>query len=123
MINTDTLNKVKSLLYDLGVSDSVLFTDFWPEGDKIRAYVDSDVVVNVEPLNVYGLVSLEAAVCSTPVIVSKTNAISKIVPKLDRWIKPKVAIDSDSWTYDGVRARTVGNGAIDYMALRGRERT
>jgi len=73
------LNEVKSLVHDLGVSDSVLYTDFLPEGDKIRAYVDSDVVVNVEPLNVYGLVPLEAAACSTPVIVSKTNAISKMV--------------------------------------------
>jgi len=73
------LSEVKSLVYDLSVSNSVLFTGLLSEEDKIRAYVDSDVVVNVEPLNVYGLVPLEAAACSAPVIVSKTNAISEIV--------------------------------------------
>ena len=73
------LSKIKSLVQDLGISNSVLFTGLLSEKDKIRAYVDSDVVVNVEPLNVYGLVPLEAAACSTPVIVSKTNAISEVV--------------------------------------------
>jgi glycosyltransferase involved in cell wall biosynthesis len=73
------LSVVKSLVHDLSVSNSVFFTGLLSEEDKIRAYVDSDVVVNVEPLNVYGLVPLEAAACSTPVIVSKTNAISEIV--------------------------------------------
>jgi len=36
-------------------------------------------VVNVEPRNVFGLVPLEAAACSKPVIVSNGNAISNIV--------------------------------------------
>jgi glycosyltransferase involved in cell wall biosynthesis len=75
------LSEVKSLVHDLSVSNSVLFTGLLSEKDKIRAYVDSDVVVNVEPLNVYGLVPLEAAACSAPVIVSKTNAISEVVLK------------------------------------------
>jgi len=73
------LSEIKSLVQDLGISNSVLFTGLLSEKDKIRAYVDSDVVVNVEPLNVYGLVPLEAAACSTPVIVSKTNAISEVI--------------------------------------------
>jgi len=73
------LDKIKSLVRDLGVANSVLFTGLLSEEDKIKAYVDSDVVINVEPLNVYGLVPLEAAACSTPVIVSKTNAISEII--------------------------------------------
>jgi glycosyltransferase involved in cell wall biosynthesis len=73
------LSEVKSLVHNLGISSSVLFTGLLSEIDKIRAYVDSDVVVNVEPSNVYGLVPLEAAACSTPVIVSSTNAISEVV--------------------------------------------
>jgi glycosyltransferase involved in cell wall biosynthesis len=73
------LSEVKSLAHDLGVSNSVLFTGLLSEEDKIKAYVDSDIVVNVEPFNVYGLVPLEAAACSTPVIVSKTNGISEVV--------------------------------------------
>jgi glycosyltransferase involved in cell wall biosynthesis len=73
------LIEIKSLMRYLGISEYVLFTGLLSEKDKIRAYVDSNVVVNVEPLNVYGLVPLEAAACSTPVIVSKTNAISEVV--------------------------------------------
>jgi glycosyltransferase involved in cell wall biosynthesis len=73
------LNEIKSLVRNLGISNSVLFTGLLSEDDKVKAYVDSDIVVNVEPSNVYGLVPLEAAACSTPVIVSKTNAISKVI--------------------------------------------
>ncbi len=73
------LHEVKSLSSSLGVSNSVLFTGLISNKDKISAYVDSNVTVNVEPTNVFGLVPLEAAACSTPVIVSKGNAISKIV--------------------------------------------
>jgi glycosyltransferase involved in cell wall biosynthesis len=73
------LSEAKSLVDSLKLNGKVLFTGLLSEIDKIRAYVDSDIVVNVEPLNVYGLVPLEAAACSTPVIVSKTNAISEVV--------------------------------------------
>ncbi|MHA1583357.1 MAG: glycosyltransferase [Candidatus Baldrarchaeia archaeon] len=73
------LTKIRSVVQNLGISNSVLFTGLISEKYKIRAYVDADVVVNVEPFNIYGLVPLEAAACSTPVIVSKTNAISEIV--------------------------------------------
>ena len=57
----------------------MILTGFLSEEDKIKAYVDSEIVVNVEPENIFGLVPLEAAACSTPVIVSKTNDISEIV--------------------------------------------
>jgi glycosyltransferase involved in cell wall biosynthesis len=73
------LKEVKSLAQKLGISSSILFTGLLYEDDKVRAYIDSDVIVNVEPFNVYGLVPLEATVCSKPVIVSKTNAISEVV--------------------------------------------
>jgi glycosyltransferase involved in cell wall biosynthesis len=79
--NDGYLNEIKSLVHNLGISNTVMFTGLLSEDDKVKAYVDSDVVVNVEPLNVYGLVPLEAAACSTPVIVSKTNAISEGVLK------------------------------------------
>jgi glycosyltransferase involved in cell wall biosynthesis len=73
------LNEIKYLAQASGVSNSILFVGPLYGEDKLAAYVDSDVVVNVEPLNVYGLVPLEAAACSIPVIVSKTNAISEVV--------------------------------------------
>ena len=77
--NDGYLSEIKSLVQYLDISNSVLFMGLLSEKDKMGAYVDSDVVVNVEPSNVYGLVPLEAAACSTPVIVSKTNAISEVI--------------------------------------------
>jgi len=73
------LKEVKESTAALGVWDSVMFTGFLSEKDKIGAYVDANVVVNVEPLNVYGLVPLEVAACGTPVIISKGNAIKDVV--------------------------------------------
>ena len=70
---------VMSLVYSLGLTKKVILTGFLSEEDKIKAYVDSEVVVNVEPENIFGLVPLEAAACSTPVIVSRTNDISEAV--------------------------------------------
>ena len=75
------IGTLTSLVSALGISREVLFIGLLSEKDKIGAYVDSGAVVNVEPINVYGLVPLEAAACSTPVIVSRTNAISEVVMK------------------------------------------
>lgn len=73
------LGELKQLANFLKITDNLLFTGILSEKEKISAYVDASVVVNVEPKNVFGLVPLEAAACSTPVIVSKTNAISRII--------------------------------------------
>jgi glycosyltransferase involved in cell wall biosynthesis len=73
------LTDAKRLINFLKIADKVVFTGVLPENEKISAYVNSSIVVNVEPRNVFGLVPLEAAACSTPVIVSKGNAISETV--------------------------------------------
>jgi len=72
------LTEVKRLLTSLKIVES-LFTEMLSEKEKISAYVDSRIVVNVEPRNVFGLVPLEAAACSTPVVVSKGNAIRETI--------------------------------------------
>jgi glycosyltransferase involved in cell wall biosynthesis len=73
------LGQLKSFVSRLGLNDKVMFTNMLSEEDKVGAYVDSSIVVNVEPRNVFGLVPLEAAACSTPVIVSSGNAISEAI--------------------------------------------
>ncbi len=73
------LDELKNLVNAFRLADKVLLTGGLSKKEKISAFVDSSVVVNVEPRNVFGLVPLEAAACSTPVIVSKDNAISKII--------------------------------------------
>jgi glycosyltransferase involved in cell wall biosynthesis len=49
------------------------------ENDKIKAYVDSSVCAYLSPYEPFGLVSLEAAACGTPVIVSAETPMSQIV--------------------------------------------
>lgn len=73
------LFEIKQLITSLGIINKVIFTGMISEKEKINAFVDSSIVVNVEPKNVFGLVPLEAAACSTPVIVSKGNAINNII--------------------------------------------
>ena len=73
------MDKAIRLVNNLKIIGSVLFTGMLTEKEKVSAYVDSSIVVNVEPRNVFGLVPLEAAACSTPVIVSKDNAISEVI--------------------------------------------
>ena len=73
------LGKIWRLVDSLEIVDKIMFTGTLLEKEKVSAYVDSDIVVNVEPRNVFGLVPLESAACSTPVIVSKGNAISEII--------------------------------------------
>lgn len=73
------LKELRRMVRSSEITGSVFFTGGLSELEKVAAFVDSDIVVNVEPQNVFGLVPLEAAACSTPVIVSKGNAVSKIV--------------------------------------------
>jgi glycosyltransferase involved in cell wall biosynthesis len=73
------LVNVKQLVAALKISHKVAFIGMLSEEDKKCAFAGSNIVVNVEPKNVFGLVPLEAAACAIPVIVSKGNAICKIV--------------------------------------------
>jgi len=75
------LNVARELVYSLGMSSSVLFAGFLAEEDKVSAYVDSTVVVYPSPYEPFGLVSLEAAVFSKPIIMAKGTPLSKIIEK------------------------------------------
>jgi glycosyltransferase involved in cell wall biosynthesis len=77
--NDGHLKTIKSLIDSLGLTKKVIIAGFLSEEDKTNAYVDSDIVANVEPENVFGLVPLEAAACSVPVIVCKSNDVSEVV--------------------------------------------
>jgi len=69
----------KCLVNSLRLNEHVLFTDMLSENDKIKAYVDSSVCAYLSPYEPFGLVSLEAAACGTPVIVSTKTPMSQIV--------------------------------------------
>lgn len=63
----------------LKIADKVIFTGFVSERVKMAAYVDSTVVVYPGIYESFGLVPLEAALCSKPVIVSDDSAMAEIV--------------------------------------------
>jgi glycosyltransferase involved in cell wall biosynthesis len=63
----------------LRISEKVVFTGFISERAKLAAYVDSAVVVYPGIHESFGLVPLEAALCSRPVIVSDGSAMAEIV--------------------------------------------
>jgi glycosyltransferase involved in cell wall biosynthesis len=73
------LKVAKELVYLLGISSDVLFTGFLTEEAKFSAYVDSTVVVYPSQFEPFGLVSLEAAVFSKPIIMAKGTPISKVI--------------------------------------------
>jgi len=75
------LSVAKSLVQELGVSNSVLFTGSLSQQDKISAYTDASVVTYLGPFEPYGLVSLEAAACETPVIVADRTPMAEIINK------------------------------------------
>jgi glycosyltransferase involved in cell wall biosynthesis len=73
------LPKAQLMIRRSGLADKVLLCGTLSEEDKIRAYVDADVVIYPEKFNVWGLVVMEAAACGKPVIVSDSNYMAKIV--------------------------------------------
>jgi len=73
------LSEAESLVHRLGVSNSILFTGLLSEEDKIKAYTDASIVAYLGPFEPYGLVSLEAAACETPVIVAQGTPMAEIV--------------------------------------------
>lgn len=73
------LNSAKNLASSLGVSRDVVFVGYVPEEYKVSAYVDSTVVVYPGQYEPFGLVSLEAAVVSKPVVVAEGTFMSEVV--------------------------------------------
>ena len=73
------LGEVKSLVHNLGALGSVILTGSLSERDKIKAYNDASIVAYLGPSEPYGLVSLEAAACKTPVIVAQGTPMAEVV--------------------------------------------
>jgi glycosyltransferase involved in cell wall biosynthesis len=73
------LNEVKSLVYNLGITDSVLFTGPLYGRDKLEAFVDSEVYVLPSRYEIFGITSLEAYACGKPVVASRVDGLKDLV--------------------------------------------
>jgi glycosyltransferase involved in cell wall biosynthesis len=73
------LSEAKALAYTLGVSDSVMFVGPLYGGDKLAAYVDSDLYVLPSRYEIWGLTVLEAYACGKPVIASNVAGLKDLV--------------------------------------------
>ena len=73
------LEKVKSLVQGLGVSNHVLFTGPLYGEDKLAAYVDSEVYVLPSRYETFPMTVLEVYACGKPVVASKVGGLKDLV--------------------------------------------
>jgi glycosyltransferase involved in cell wall biosynthesis len=73
------LSEVKSLVHDLSVSNSVLFVGSLYGGDKLAAYVDSEVYILSSRYETFGMTVLEAYACGKPVIASDVGGLKELI--------------------------------------------
>jgi glycosyltransferase involved in cell wall biosynthesis len=65
----DGMSFLRRTVRDLGIEDCVSFLGFVSEEEKVRLLQESWVLANTSPKEGWGLVSLEAQACGTPVVV------------------------------------------------------
>jgi len=72
--------ETQRLVHELGLDDRVDFLGFIDGRDKLQAYVNADVYVLPSRYEAFGLCTLEACACGTPVIMTENCAISDRLP-------------------------------------------
>lgn len=77
------LAELRKFVNSLGLSNLVFFTGLLSEEEKLSAFVDSDFCIYPSPFEPFGLVTLEAAACGTPVIVAKGTPLAKLVDRYE----------------------------------------
>ena len=73
------LDRLKSLAFELGVSDRVTFTGSVPQETLPAYYSAADVFVLPSHSESFGLAPLEAMACGTPVVVSRVGGMKTFV--------------------------------------------
>lgn len=74
-------NELQSRVMKLGISNSVVFTGPLYGQEKLSAYIDADVYVLPSVYESFSNTVLEAWICSTPVIISESCALSTVITK------------------------------------------
>jgi len=73
----------------LGIEDRVIMTGPLYKDAKIEAYVDADAYVLPSRYEVFGITVLEAAICGTPVIVTRKCGIADFVERIGYVVDPE----------------------------------
>lgn len=79
---------VRSLVKDAGCSNDLVFTGHIPASDLVALYNSATVFVQPSIFEGFGLPSLEAMACGTPVITSNTSAIPEVVDDAALLVNP-----------------------------------
>ena len=73
------LSEAKALAYTLGVSDSVMFVEPLYGGDKLAAYVDSDLCVFPSRYETFPMALLEVYACGKPIVASNLESLKELI--------------------------------------------
>ncbi len=76
----DTLIKQ---IKELKIDENVFVTGPLYKNEKLEAFVDTDVLVYPESIEIFGLVPFEAIMCGTPVIVTDDCGCGEIIKEAD----------------------------------------
>jgi len=85
--------EVQKLVSDLGLSDSVVFTDYIPFEELPHLYADAAALVFPSEYEGFGLPPLEAMACGTPVITTRLTSIPEVCGDASLYINPKEISD------------------------------
>jgi glycosyltransferase involved in cell wall biosynthesis len=75
----DDEERLKKLTYDLDLTDYVIFTGYLSDEEKIRYYKKARVLVENSIKEGWGMITIEANACGTPVISSKSPGLKDAV--------------------------------------------
>jgi glycosyltransferase involved in cell wall biosynthesis len=113
---------LERLVRKLGLTDHVRLTGFIPEGDLPKCYQAADLVVMpTYELEGFGLVTVEALACGTPVLGTPVGATPEILSRVDSCLltagtQPEAIADSLRMLLDRFRADP---GEREKLAARG----
>jgi glycosyltransferase involved in cell wall biosynthesis len=77
--NDGYLERLKEQVNHFQIRNNVYFVEPLYGDDKKEALLDSDVFVYPSPIEIFGLVPLEAIMCGTPVIVCEETGCAEII--------------------------------------------
>jgi glycosyltransferase involved in cell wall biosynthesis len=72
-------DELKAYACELGLRDTVIFTGYIPEDEKVGYYNLADIFVLPSLLEGFGMVAAEAMACGKPVVASNTSSLPEVV--------------------------------------------